>query len=296
MKYLKTAITIVLLALTSFVKVFLDILQYDVEFQELTAAYWFTTVRDNILLITVLYLASSLQKDKSKATNTVYKELRTAITEGFISLKNSCGIERFKAFIVDDNQQAKLVAYKTKLQRKIARIKDKIYRKENKINAKRVAKGLPPIEDPQTNRLAELRLNLRTKEDMLADAENVIEYVKVRYRKVSYDVLFGEEEGRAKDERDFHFHELLHNIFILGEKAVLVLIISAFSVLQFKNVAVSLSPYTIFRISYSLFSLALSVYIGVADGDRFVRGQMCDVLRRRINYVQGFIEKNQKSA
>ena len=38
MKYLKTAITITLLALTSFVKVFLDVLQYDVQFHELSCA------------------------------------------------------------------------------------------------------------------------------------------------------------------------------------------------------------------------------------------------------------------
>ena len=294
MKYLKTAITITLLALTSFVKVFLDILQYDVAFHELSSAYWITTIRDNMLLLVVLYLASSLQKDKCKATNKTYQELRTAISDGFISLKNNNGIECFKTFIVEDNRLTKLSVYKTKLNRKIAKIEDKIKRKENKINAKRVAKKLSPIAEPITKRLATLRLKLTAKKDLRTDAETVIEYVKVRYKKVSYDVLFGEEENKAREERDFQFHEMLHNVFILGKKAVLVLVISAFSILQFSNVAVNLSAYTIFRISYSLFSLSLSVYLGVTDGDKFVRGQMCDVLRRRIRYIQGFIEKNQK--
>lgn len=296
MKYLKTAITVALLALTSFVKVFLDIIQYDVAFQALTTAYWITTIRDNMLLLVVLYLASSLQKDKSKVTNKVYKELRDAITDGFISLKNSCGIERFKAFIAADNRVAKLDAYKAKLNRKISRIEYKIKTKENKINAKRVSKKLQPLETPSTERLEYLRLKKSVYKDMLTDADKVIEFVNVRYRKVSYDVLFGEEETKAREERDFQFHEMLHNVFILGKKAVLVLLISAFSILQFQDVALEFSVYTIFRISYSLFSLALSVYLGVSDGDKFVRGQMCDVLRRRINYVQGFIEKNQKSA
>ena len=293
MRYLKTAITVVLLALVSFVKVFLDILQYDVEFQSLTAAYWITTIRDNMLLLMVLYLSSSLQKDKSRATNPVYAELRKAITEGFISLKNNNGIERFKAFIVEDNREEKLLTYKAKLSRKIAKIESKIKHAENKINAKRVAKGLEIIE-PVTKRLVSLRLDLEEHKKTLEDAERIIEYVKVRYRKVSYDVLFGEEETKARAEKDFQFHEMLHNIFILGKKAVLVLMLGAFSYLQFQNVAVNFSAYTIFRISYSLLSLALSVYLGVADGDKFVRGQMCDVLRRRIRYVQGFIEKNQK--
>lgn len=296
MKYLKTAITVALLALTSFVKVFLDIIQYDVAFQALTTAYWITTIRDNMLLLVVLYLASSLQKDKSKVTNKVYKELRAAITDGFISLKNSCGIERFKAFIAADNRVAKLDAYKAKLNRKISRIEYKIKTKENKINAKRVSKKLQPLETPSTERLEYLRLKKSVYKDMLTGADKVIEFVNVRYRKVSYDVLFGEEETKAREERDFQFHEMLHNVFILGKKAVLVLLISAFSILQFQDVALEFSVYTIFRISYSLFSLALSVYLGVSDGDKFVRGQMCDVLRRRINYVQGFIEKNQKSS
>lgn len=296
MKYLKTAITITLLALTSFVKVFLDILQYDVQFHELSSAYWITTLRDNMLLLVVLYLASSLQKDKTKATYNIYTELRTAISEGFISLKNAGGIERFKAFIIADNRMAKLAAYKTKLNRKIAKIESKIKRKETKINARRVAKGLEPIVEPKSKRLVELRLILDEKVNLLADAEKVIEYVKIRYKKVSYDVLFGEEETKAREERDFLFHEMLHNVFILGKKAVLVLLISAFSILQFQNVAVNFSAYTIFRVSYSLFSLALSVYLGVTDGDKFVRGQMCDVLRRRIRYIQGFIEKNQKNS
>ena len=296
MKYLKTAITVALLALTSFVKVFLDIIQYDVAFQALTTAYWITTIRDNMLLLVVLYLASSLQKDKSKVTNKVYKELRDAITDGFISLKKSCGIERFKAFIAADNRVAKLDAYKAKLNRKISRIEYKIKTKENKINAKRVSKKLQPLETPSTERLEYLRLKKSVYVDMLTEADKVIEFVNVRYRKVSYDVLFGEEETKAREERDFLFHEILHNVFILGKKAVLVLLISAFSILQFQNVAVNFSAYTIFRVSYSLFSLALSVYLGVTDGDKFVRGQMCDVLRRRIRYIQGFIEKNQKSA
>lgn len=294
MKYLKTTITITLLVLTSFVKVFLDILQYDVQFHELSNAYWIATIRDNVLLLVVLYLASSLQKDKTKATYKVYTELRTAITTGFISLKNSNAIERFKAFIIADNRMAKLAAYKAKLNRKIARIKDAISRKENRINAKRVSKGLEPIEEPKTERLVRLRLKLEAKEGLLADAETVIEYVRVRYKKVSYDVLFGEEETKAREDRDLQFHEMLHNVFILGKKAVLVLLISAFSVLQFQNVGVNFSAYTIFRVSYSLFSLALSVYLGVTDGDKFVRGQMCDVLRRRIRYIQGFIETKQK--
>lgn len=296
MRYLKTAITVTLLALTSFVKVFLDIIQYDVAFQALTTAYWITTIRDNMLLLVVLYLASSLQKDKSKVTNKVYKELRDAITNGFISLKNSCGIERFKAFIAADNRVAKMDAYKAKLNRKISRIEYKIKTKENKINAKRLSKKLQPLETPSTERLEYLRLKKSVYKDMLTDADKVIEFVNVRYRKVSYDVLFGEEETKAREERDFQFHEMLHNVFILSKKAVLVLLISAFSILQFQDVALEFSVYTIFRISYSLFSLALSVYLGVSDGDKFVRGQMCDVLRRRLNYVQGFIEKNQKNS
>ena len=294
MRYMKTAITVVLLAIVSFVKVFLDILQYDVTFQSLTMAYWITRVRDNMLLLIVLYLASSMQKDKAKTVNAVYKELRKAITDGFISLKNNNSIERFKTFIIDDNRQEKLTAYKVKINRAIAKIESNIKRQENKINSKRLAKGLEIIETPVTNRLVSLRLELDDQKKLLADAEKVIEYVNVRYRKVSYDVLFGEEETKAREEKDFQFHEMLHNIFILGKKAVLVLCVGAFSVLQFQNVAVDFNAYTVFRISYSLLSLALSVLLGVSDGEKFVSGQMCDVLRRRIRYVQGFIEKNQK--
>lgn len=297
MKYLKTAITIVLLALVSFVKVFMDMMQYDVAFQELSTAYWLATVRDNVLLLLVLYLSSSLQKDRMKEHYETYKELRKAISDAYFSLKEANAIEKFKRFIESDNAERKLAAYKLRLNRKIERLKSKIKKKENRFNAKRVAKGLTPIEEPITQRLAKFRLQLTAKKDLLENAENVIDYVKrVRYQKVSYAILFGEEENRSFDERDFFFHETRHNLFILGKKAAIVLMISAFSMLQFKNITIDFSPYTIFRISYSLFSLVLSVYLGLSDGNKFVRGQMCDVLRRRINYVQGFIEKNQKSA
>lgn len=205
-------------------------------------------------------------------------------------------IELFKSFIITDNRRAKLETYKLKLNRKIDRLENKIKKGENKVNAKRIAKGLEAFAEPNTKRLVELRLHLTAKREQLENAERVIEYVKIRYKEISYSVLFGEEESRAREERDLMFHELLHNVFILGKKAVIVLLIATFSMLQFQNVAVNFSAYTIFRISYSLFSLVLSIYLGVSDGDKFVRGQMCDVLRRRINYVQGFIEKKESGS
>lgn len=36
--------------------------------------------------------------------------------------------------------------------------------------------------------------------------------------------------------------------------------------------------------------LPLALYTGISDADKFVATEMCDALRRRINYVQGFTE------
>lgn len=297
MKYLKTAITITLLSLLSFVKVFMDMMEYDIAFQELSTAYWIATIRDNVLLLLVLYLSSSLQKDKMKENYNIYTELRTAISDAYIKLKNANLVSRFKEFIETGNAERKLAAYKLRLNKKVEKLKDKIKGKENKFNARRVAKGLAPETEPKTYRLATLRLKLKEMNERLKNAENVIDYVRrVRYKRVSYANLFGEEENRSFDEFDFLFHETRHNLFILGKKAVIVLMISAFSMLQFQNIVLNFSPYTIFRISYSLFSLVLSVYIGISDGSKFVRGKMCDTLRQRLNFVQGFIEKNQKNS
>lgn len=295
--YLKTAITIILLSLLSFVKVFMDMMEYDIAFQELSSAYWIAIIRDNVLLLLVLYLSSSLQKDKMKENYNIYTELRAAISDAYVKLKNANLVSRFKEFIETGNAERKLAAYKLQLNKKIEKLKDKIKCKENKFNARRVAKGLTPETEPKTCRLADLRLKLKEMNERLENAENVIDYVKrVRYKRVSYAILFGEEENRSFDEFDFLFHETRHNLFILGKKAVIVLMISAFSMLQFQNIALNFSPYTIFRISYSLFSFVLSVYLGISDGSKFVRGKMCDALQQRLNYVQGFIEKNQKSA
>jgi hypothetical protein len=225
----------------------------------------------------------------------IYKELRTAVTSAYFTLKNASLVGRFKSFIEEDNRARKLAAYELQLNRKSEKLQDKIKAKENKINAKRLASGLDPIDAPCTKRLEELRYELKDNKERLKKAGEVIDcYKRLRYQKVSYAILFGEEESKVCDECDFSFHETRHNLFILSKKAFIVLLISAFSMLQFTNIIVNFSPYTIFRVSYSLFSLALSVYLGVADGTKFVSGQMCDVLRRRINYVQGFIEKNQK--
>ena len=295
MKSFKTAITIILLSLVAFVKVFLDILQYDAEIQELGASYWIVTIRDNTLLLIALYLAASLQKDKTKATDKTYTTLRATITSAYLSIKENNLIERFKAYIETDNMESKKAVYKLKLWRKSEKLKEKIKNRENKINAKRVAKGWLPFDEPKTKKLERLRYKLAGINERIENADKMINYVKrVRYTKVSYAILFGEEESRAIDENDFLFHESRHNLFILGKKAILVLLIGAFSIVQFYNVFVDFSPYTIYRMGYSFFSLALSVYLGVADGAKFVRGQMCDVLRRRINYAQGFIERNQK--
>lgn len=295
LKNIKSVVSIILIALISSVKVLSDFIQVGASSDFFNAEYWQTTIRDNLLLVIVLFLASSVRKDKAKAKNAEYTELRKALSEAFLSLKSKKLIKRFEQYIDEDNLSAKLTAYKYLLNTKLDRIKARITALEIKYNSKLVAKGQAPIAEPNTEKLARLRLKKEGLEDKIENAEDCIMYVKrVRYIKVSYAEIFSEEEAKDRNTRDLRFHETAHKVFVLGKKALLMLVIGFLVTANVEEVIVNWTAYSALKICYDLFCIMLSVYLGILDGDKFVSGEMCDTLRRRINYLNGFIEKNKK--
>ena len=103
LKNVKSVVSIILIALISSVKILSDFIQVGASSDFFNAEYWQTTIRDNLLLVIVLFLASSVRKDKAKAKNAEYTELRKALSEAFLSLKSKKLIKRFEQYIDEDN-------------------------------------------------------------------------------------------------------------------------------------------------------------------------------------------------
>lgn len=228
--------------------------------------------------------------DKLKDTHEVFTELQTALRASYAEMNRLSLLTAFQTYIETDNRRAKLEAYKEKLNRKIERIRDRIQRRETRYNAFRVWRKKEPLEEVNTWRLVHLRAKEKALDVKIDKAEKNIEYVRVRYLKVSYSAIFGESERAKGSERDMSYHTAAHNVGVVLKKVLFIGVFGFVATLDFTFSVAEVSVYFIYKTCMRLYQIGMALYTGISDADKFVSTDMCDALRRRINYVQGFTE------
>ena len=141
-----------------------------------------------------------------------------------------------------------------------------------------------------TWRLVHLRAKEKALDVKIDKAEKNIEYVRVRYLKVSYSAIFGESERAKGSERDMSYHTAAHNVGVVLKKVLFIGVFGFVATLDFTFSVAEVSVYFIYKTCMRLYQIGMALYTGISDADKFVATEMCDALRRRINYVQGFTE------
>ena len=66
-------------------------------------------------------------------------------------------------------------------------------------------------------------------------AEKNIEYVRVRYLKVSYSAIFGESERAKGSERDMSYHTAAHNVGVVLKKVLFIGVFGFVATLDFTS-------------------------------------------------------------
>ena len=289
-KSIKTVIMFLMVALISVTTIVSDLIKFGATSSVFNTAYWSNALLTNASAIIIIFLSNSIRKDKLKDTHEVFTELQTALRASYAEMNRLSLLTAFQTYIETDNRRAKLEAYKEKLNRKAERVRDKIQRRETRYNAFRVWRKKEPLEEVNTWRLVHLRAKEKALQVKIDKAEKNIEYVRVRYLKVSYSAIFGESERAKGSERDMSYHTAAHNVGVVLKKVLFIGVFGFVATLDFTFSVAEVSVYFIYKTCMRLYQIGMALYTGISDADKFVATEMCDALRRRINYVQGFTE------
>lgn len=295
MKRMKTFILVAIIFLVSITSTLSEIIKFGVSASVLNSSYWLRTIILNVSAVIVLFLANSMRKDKLlNEKETVYAQRKAVLQKAFADMDEHGLTDKFKKYIDEDNRKEKIRVYTNKLKACLKRVDSAILLAEHNYNAVRLWFKKMPVETPKTLFLLLSRNKKKRLEDKLLNAEKNIEFIYVRYTKIKYSVIFGESEKAKGEERDIYFHTTEHNIGIVFKKAVFVLLMSTLSSLQVGELIANFNLFTVYQMCMRMFTLALSIYTGIADADYFVLKHMADVLFKRISYIQDFSTKTNK--
>ena len=222
--------------------------------------------------------------------------LAASLSEAFLSLNAQNLNGTFRAYIAEDNRARKLAAYLAKLNAKKARCDDRAARLGFRIrrieiraqDRQRVPRGV------RYKFLCALKKRAEDKsafwQKKIDRAPKEVDYVRVKFVRWSYGVIFSDAEGKAKEEDDPATHE--------GRDVASILLTKGLSILAFGLIATSyitlefaFDAVLIYRTLIKLMQIALGLYTGAVSGQDFVRRKLCAKLMIRFNYVKQFKEK-----
>lgn len=265
------------------------------------AAYWINVVSVQSAVMVLIFVARSLAKEKEMSANKLYATLQDALQNAYASI-NSCNLNgTFRDYIAQDNRARKLRTYKEHLSAKIAKYADKARKNE-------LIKGrIETIARTKKKTAHGFRYNLCKKkitvalekklfwEEKLAHADEDIDFIKIRFVKYSYSIIFNDSKDREAEEDDPATHESRDIIAILLTKG---LGIFAFGVIATSYIVFD----TVFSIGMvlkavvKLLQIVLGLFMGAVAGQDFIRHKMCAKLTIRANYVKQFMEKQKNTA
>ena len=280
--------------LVSVFSVLSDLIKYEGNMDIFTTWYWFRLILTDLSAIIIIFLSNSAEKDARMQASERYTKLSTNLFELFKEINNRNLRTAFTEYMSADNERAKKEAYFTKLHRKITGCEKWIDSLTCRYNMWRLWLKKSPIEEPRTLGLMYWRGRLQFWQNRLSTAEKDVRYAHVRYLRVSDNEIFGSTDERMRDSRDMSYHTTAHNIELLLKRLVLIFIFGFAASLGFVFEPVVLSVEFVYKMALRLFQIGMALYVGISDADKFVEGDMCATLTRRISYVQGFKESLQK--
>ena len=260
------------------------------------ATYWINMITMQSAVVILLFVERTVSKEKECGRNERYKMLAASLSEAFLSLNAQNLNGTFRAYIAEDNRARKLAAYLAKLNAKKARCDDRAARLGFRIrrieiraqNRQRVPRGV------RYKFLCALKKRAEDKsafwQKKIDRAPEEVDYVRVKFVRWSYGVIFSDAEGKAKEEDDPATHE--------GRDVASILLTKGLSILAFGLIATSyitlefaFDAVLIYRTLIKLMQIALGLYTGAVSGQDFVRRKLCAKLMIRFNYVKQFKEK-----
>ena len=260
------------------------------------ATYWINMITMQSAVVILLFVERTVSKEKECGRNERYKMLAACLSEAFLSLNAQNLNGTFRAYIAEDNRARKLAAYLAKLNAKKARCDDRAARLGFRIrrieiraqDRQRVPRGV------RYKFLCALKKRAEDKsafwQKKIDRAPEEVDYVRVKFVRWSYGVIFSDAEGKAKEEDDPATHE--------GRDVASILLTKGLSILAFGLIATSyitlefaFDAVLIYRTLIKLMQIALGLYTGAVSGQDFVRRKLCAKLMIRFNYVKQFKEK-----
>lgn len=264
------------------------------------ATYWINMITMQSAVVILLFVERTVSKEKECGRNERYKMLAASLSEAFLSLNAQNLNGTFRAYIAEDNRARKLAAYLAKLNAKKARCDDRAARLGFRIRRTEIR-----AQDRQRGPHGALYRLLCARKKRAEDksafwqkkidrAPEEVDYVRVKFVRWSYGVIFSDAEGKAKEEDDPATHE--------GRDVASILLTKGLSILAFGLIATSyitlefaFDAVLIYRTLIKLMQIALGLYTGAVSGQDFVRRKLCAKLMIRFNYVKQFKEKNPAS-
>ena len=280
----------ILTLLVSVFSVLSDLIKYDGNVEAFTLWYWLNLILTNVSAVAIIFLSNSTEKDIQMLKNERYTTLSTTLFDLFKELNVRNLRTAFMGYIDKDNAREKKEVYFAKLHRKISRCERIIDKLESRYNMWRLFFKKPVVEKPRTLRLLIWRNRLQFWQSRLETVDKDVKYVNVRYLHVTENSIFGASDEKRRAARDMSYHATEHNIEILVKKLLLVFVFGFAASLGFVFDPVVWSVEFVYKMAVRLSQIAMALYTGISDADKFVEGDMCDALSRRIVYVQGFKE------
>lgn len=280
----------ILTLLVSVFSVLSDLIKFEGNVEVFTPWFWLNLILTNVSAVVIIFLSNSTEKDIQMLKNEKFTTLSTTLFELFKELNTRNLRTAFTSYIDKDNAREKREVYLAQLNRKISRCEQMIDKLESRYNMWRLFFKKPVVEKPRTLRLLIWRNRLQFWQTRLETAEKDVKYVNVRYLHVTEHSIFGTSDEKSRAARDMSYHTTEHNIEILVKKLLLIFVFGFAASLGFVFNPVVWSVEFIYKMAIRLFQIGMALYTGISDADKFVEGDMCDALSRRIVYVQGFKE------
>lgn len=280
----------ILTLLVSVFSVLSDLIKFEGNVEVFTPWFWLNLILTNVSAVVIIFLSNSTEKDIQMLKNEKFTTLSTTLFELFKELNTRNLRTAFTGYIDKDNAREKREVYLAQLNRKISRCEQMIGKLESRYNMWRLFFKKTVVEKPRTLRLLIWRNRLQFWQTRLETAEKDVKYVNVRYLHVTEHSIFGASDEKSRAARDMSYHTTEHNIEILVKKLLLIFVFGFAASLGFVFNPVVWSVEFIYKMAIRLFQIGMALYTGISDADKFVEGDMCDALSRRIVYVQGFKE------
>nr|DAZ31929.1 MAG TPA: hypothetical protein [Caudoviricetes sp.] len=232
-------------------------------------SYW---VELGLTVLSVIFVALSARaysREREINANQDVKEVQAKIKGAHEGLVSHDLMTKFEDYVKQRNDEKKLSAYTAYLQRRMmfARINKKKYWAEKLETADR---------DIHCFKVAGKHIKVGSR--------------WIRYVPIKTSTIFSGVDLNSNDDDDLYGNEGKAISKMVIQKLTMIVAMSfAFSTLFFTNQVIGLG--VIVSTLAKLFRIASSAFTGMTDGANFVKYTLQDKMKRRLDFIQKFLEK-----